>query len=116
MLKALKLESKSRNDCFCAESLVGKYNLYFEESDSNYIYKNNIIGRFKGVYFSYWDYDEPNEWSENYWGRARIFPKIIWGSIIINENRPPRYPKLKFDWNPASVPYNIPTTQGCVIE
>jgi parallel beta-helix repeat protein len=50
-----------------------------------------------------------NTWYNNYWGRPRIFPKPIRGALIIKDEYP--FPSLilwlKFDWNPASEPYDI---------
>jgi len=41
-----------------------------------------------------------NYWEENYWNRARIFPKIIFGFRAI-------MPWVNFDWHPATEPYDL---------
>jgi len=49
-----------------------------------------------------------NRWNQNYWGRPRLFPKII----IIFYGRytgfePIEIPWINIDWNPAQEPYDI---------
>ena len=46
-------------------------------------------------------------WQNNYWGRPRLFPKLIVVLRMITENLglPSR---LEFDWHPAKKPYDIP--------
>ena len=54
-----------------------------------------------------------NHWTGNYWGRSRILPKIIPGSILIYEQQDPHAPKriiipwINVDLHPVRNPYDI---------
>lgn len=67
----------------------------------NTIEHNNFINNNRSANF--WR-SFRNRWNENYWGRSRILPKIIIGSIgpvagIV--------PWINIDWNPLKNPYDI---------
>ena len=76
------------------------------QSNYNRIYKNNFIENNQKdnskvqVYFinSYF-----NEWDQNYWGKPRVFPKIIFGKIGLFGN----IPWFNFDLHPLSEPYRL---------
>jgi parallel beta-helix repeat protein len=55
-------------------------------------FKNNIVSVILG--------SGENNWDENYWDKARIFPKILIGFIGFKIS-------IDFDMNPASEPYEI---------
>ena len=44
-----------------------------------------------------------NKWINNYWSKAKIFPKIIIGRIGPQRN----IPWFNFDWRPAKEPYDV---------
>jgi len=51
-----------------------------------------------------------NIWYKNYWGRPRLFPKIIIGWIYYGrygDGLPILWPNIKFDVRPAKEPYDI---------
>ena len=88
-----------------------------EAYHNNEISKNNI---YKNKYRNTWFIiSNGNEWFNNYWGRIRIFPKIILGIRLIylfSIDTGPRgsenkiflpLPKFNFDRNPAKEPYDI---------
>jgi parallel beta-helix repeat protein len=70
--------------------------LFISRCNGNMITKNNFQNNDQHASFM----DGSNIWIENYWGRPRVFPKIIfdiYSSI---------FPKLDFDWKPAKKPYD----------
>jgi len=79
-----------------------------DDSNSNTIKNNNFIGNSRKV--SFIDC-KCNKWDANFWGRNRIFPKLIKGSITIvppGFGTPGKYlPWFNLDWHPAKIPYNI---------
>ena len=51
-----------------------------------------------------------NHFEGNYWGKSRLFPKPIIGSIMYKKDtQAPTIvlPWLMFDWHPAKEPYDI---------
>ncbi len=79
-----------------------------DDSNSNTITNNNLYGNLKNVFFM--DCKD-NKWNSNYWGRSRILPKIITGSITIvppGYHSPGKYlPWFNFDLHPAKEPFEI---------
>ena len=75
--------------------------IFLMRSSDNNINSNNFIDNYIDVYFR----DSDNIWDGNYWGRLRLFPKIIFGfkgnSFIIPNS-------FDIDWHPAKEPYDIP--------
>ncbi len=69
-------------------------------SSRNTIHKNNFLDNKRHAFF---EGDWRNKWTQNYWGRPRILPKIIFGRIIINTI----IPWFNIDWNPAKESYDI---------
>jgi parallel beta-helix repeat protein len=93
----------------------------FFNSRNNIILKNNLINNSRNIYINFEIYciNETilcnNTWSQNYWNRVRILPKIIFQVI---ELRPFWFPSnwlkygyfipipvLNFDWQPSKEPY-----------
>jgi parallel beta-helix repeat protein len=78
------------------------------ESDSNTIANNNFIRNVRNVFFLDC---KTNKWTGNYWGRFRIFPKLVTGAITVvpgGFHSPPKYmPWPNFDLHPAKRPYEI---------
>ena len=58
------------------------------------ISKNNIINNSIDVFFTRATAED--NWSENYWNRPRVFPKLIFGFF-----------KISIDWHPATEPYDV---------
>jgi len=79
-----------------------------DDSNSNTITNNNFIENTRNVYFLDC---KANRWTSNYWGRGRIFPKLITGSVTIVEpgfGTPGKYlPWFDFDLIPAKKPFKI---------
>ena len=81
--------------------------------ESNNFIHNGLIG-----YFSY-NFGEgfanilPDTiWKENYWDRARILPKQIFGFIVYQKDSQSPiivFRWINFDWHPAKEQYDIPT-------
>ena len=85
----------SRNSIDCG---VNNYGLFLLESSDNTIVCNSFMSnkmRSKKASFV----DCTNTWDGNYWGRARIFPKIIFGKRTINALTVPAF---QIDWHPAT--------------
>jgi hypothetical protein len=71
---------------------------------SNKFLNNNFLKAPLKIYFIE---SANNLWDGNYWGRARLLPKIILGK----NNHTDQYPTaLNFDWHPAKEPYDISGT------
>ena len=79
----------------------------YKNKKSNFIIKNNFIdNRIHGL-SKYWIFSLfRSKWDGNYWGRPRIFPKIIFGLRMIGNffGIPFRF---DIDWHPAQEPYDI---------
>ena len=80
----------------------------------NNITCNNFIDNHRSVRTVRYDWESlrdlfKNRWDKNYWGRARFFPKIIIGEIVVG----PTYRRVPFfvldgiDWHPAKEPNQI---------
>jgi parallel beta-helix repeat protein len=104
------ISHSNRNNIFANEIKDNFKGIALYDSNSNIIKNNNFKGNNENVDFLDSNY---NNWNSNYWGRSRILPKIISGSITI---RPPGFgtpglyfPWFNFDWHPAKKPYDINT-------
>lgn len=72
--------------------------LYYSSNTTvskNTIQFNRINARFNSTKNDVWD--------QNYWGRPRLLPKIIFGTNGNSQISP----NLEFDWHPAMKPYDI---------
>jgi len=86
------------------------YGIFIWDSISNNIIKNNLIGNEQDAFFRN---ARLNRWSQNYWNRPRVLPKLIFGEkywvtyygLIRQEHHLPWFPKI--DWHPAKEPYDI---------
>jgi parallel beta-helix repeat protein len=70
------------------------------DSVRNTVLKNNFIDNERHASFEYFLPINLNLWRQNYWGRPRILPKLIFGFIQ-------DIPWFNIDWFPARKPYNI---------
>ena len=76
-------------------------NLWIVASFNNAIVRNNFFTVGYTVCFAA---SSNNVWDGNYWGHARLLPKVILGK----NGQFDRYPNtLNFDWHPAHKPYDI---------
>jgi parallel beta-helix repeat protein len=79
-----------------------------DDANSNSITNNNFIGNIKKIGFIDC---KNNKWNGNYWGRNRILPKLIKGSITLvppGFGTPGKYlPWFNIDWTPAKRPFSI---------
>ena len=101
--------SKSNNNIIKRNEIKDNFKgLMLTDSNSNIIKNNNFIGNNRNVKFL--DIKN-NQWNRNYWGRSRLLPKIILGSITIQPpgfHTPGQYfPWLNFDWHPAIIPHDF---------
>jgi len=81
------------------------FGISLAHSYTNIITNNNfnngpINAIFRGTSIS----EDKNIWESNYWGRPRILPKPIFGTMYIG-HIPILW--LNFDWHPAQEPYEI---------
>jgi len=93
-----------------------KLGIWIDWSNSNIIEKNNFIGNKRHAKF---ETAFKTKWNENYWGKPRLFPKLLLG--IIYEFPIPfpvpidfpiegiPIPGLQSDMHPAKKPYKIPS-------
>jgi len=80
---------------------------FYKNKKSNFIIKNNFIDNQIHALSKYWIFSLfRNEWDGNYWGRSRIFPKIILGLIMIGNFHGIPF-RFDIDWHPAKEPYDI---------
>ncbi len=90
------------NNIVSGNTITNNYRdgIWLHDSSNNRFLHNNFIMNFRNVYFS----DCTNKWKNNYWGRPRFFPKLIFGRMRYGE-----YNLLwvQVDWHPASEPYDI---------
>ena len=75
--------------------------IIIELSHENIITNNNFIENPTHATFTL---SINNNWIENYWGRPRFLPKLIFGILERNGNF---FPFINIDWNPAKEPYDI---------
>ena len=73
-------------------------NDFLDGSNFNKIINNNfcITQNEHAIFDGCWK----NIWKQNYWGRPRVLPKIIYGGIFL-------FPFYNIDWHPAKEPYEI---------
>jgi len=75
--------------------------IFLDRSSDSKIHRNNFINNVRDAYF----YESfSNNWNGNYWGKPRLFPKLIRGErigIIF------WIPWFNIDWRPAQEPYDI---------
>jgi len=80
--------------------------LDIEKSGTMLVRKNNFLrnkvdSSFLAFFFN------PLRYQSNYWGRALIHPKVIFGGMTPLVLYPLFFPWILFDWRPAQKPYNI---------
>jgi len=78
-----------------------RHGIYFVLSTNNTVLKNNFLRNIRHALFE----NCTNSWNQNYWGRPRIFPKLIFGIRILQDKW--TLPPFDIDWHPAFRPYNI---------
>jgi parallel beta-helix repeat protein len=79
-----------------------------QPSSNNTIMKNNFLGyRQHTLCGGGWS----NKWNENYWNRPRMFPKLIFGVVLLGfygvGSIPIILPWFNIDWHPAKEPHDI---------
>jgi len=82
--------------------LKNRQGIKLVSSNKNTILKNNFLKNKRHIFFE----NSSNIWNNNYWGRPRILPKLIFGIINIQNNK--TSPIFDIDWYPAKKPNNIP--------
>ncbi|MBN2602899.1 MAG: right-handed parallel beta-helix repeat-containing protein [Candidatus Thermoplasmatota archaeon] len=108
-VSGIYLENSISNEIFHNLILNNCYGIELKNSSNNLIIQNNFFRNMRNAYFS----DSFNlYWGENYWGRSRLLPKIIFGKILydyegIFGERVLPIPFINIDWNPAKEPYNL---------
>ena len=75
---------------------------------------NNFINNDRDAFFDYYHCfpkGSGNIIDKNFWGKSRIFPKLIFGQLCcplkILDNPFFNIPWITFDWHPAKEPYDI---------
>jgi parallel beta-helix repeat protein len=82
------------------------YGLKLEFSALNEISYNNFLDNQRHVGFYVSSTDINNSWDSNYWGRPRIYSKLIFGRMRLG-NSIINIPWFNFDYNPAKEPFDI---------
>lgn len=105
----IRVERSHRNTISRNDITYNDQGVSLEESQFNIISNNNFI---KNTVKDASCADSiPNLWRSNYWGRPRILPKLIPGTISIYREwpLPPMIiPLPSFDWHPARTLNKIP--------
>ena len=82
------------------------YGVKIRWGSHNNISFNNFLNNDRDAIFNVFFVERLNNWSSNYWGRSRVFPKPIFGKLSFSNSKF-YIPWLTFDWNPAKEPYDI---------
>ena len=90
--------SSDKNDIFSNLIKENQVGVFVTVSSDNNINRNNFYNNSRDAFF---DFSQSTNWNENYWNRPRVFPKPIFGYIIL------MIPWVEFDWHPAKEPYYI---------
>jgi len=69
-------------------------------STNNTILTNNFLKNTRHAHFV----NCTNNWDQNYWGRPRLLPKLIFGTPNAQDQWPPLF---DIDWHPTLRPYTI---------
>ncbi len=78
------------------------YGLHIYVASFTRIKQNNFINNNRQAGFDQsLGFTSGNHWAQNYWGRPRLLPYPIVGTVFV------LLPWVQFDWRPASQPYNI---------
>lgn len=107
-LSGIYLENSVSNEIFHNLISNNYYGIELKNSSKNTITQNDFFRNMRNAYFS----DSFNlYWGENYWGRSRLLPKIIFGKILydcegIFGERTLPIPFINIDWSPAKEPYS----------
>jgi parallel beta-helix repeat protein len=128
---AIQLRFSNDNNIFENIIVNNSYGIDVGDSMNNKINSNEISHNTYGITISYslkniimknnfrknFDYDaynvfsfQPfwrNTWNDNYWNRARLLPKVIFGYLEYHKDRFIIIPWMNVDWHPAQKPYNI---------
>lgn len=72
-----------------------KQGVILVSSTNNSLEKNNFLGNKRHALFK----DSKNQWSQNYWGRPRFLPKLIFGTRTTQDAKP--ILSVDIDWHPA---------------
>jgi parallel beta-helix repeat protein len=92
----------SNNNTISGNSISkNKHGIYFATSTNNTVLKNNFQRNARHALFD----NSSNTWDGNYWGRLRLLPKLIFGTIERNSKG---ILWCNIDWHPAQKPYDIP--------
>ncbi len=78
------------------------FDIFTDGSINNIILKNNIFGNKLNADF---ENSFLNRWRWNYWGRPRLLPKLILGTIDVGDRAFIYW--FNIDWLPAKEPYDI---------
>jgi parallel beta-helix repeat protein len=76
--------------------------IFFVSSTNNTVLKNNFLRNRRNALFE----NCTNTWNQNYWGRFRILPKLVFGTR--NTQNTWSVPLFDIDWHPASEPFDMP--------
>ncbi|MBN1860661.1 MAG: right-handed parallel beta-helix repeat-containing protein [Candidatus Thermoplasmatota archaeon] len=99
-------------NCVISWNLIrdhGKWGILSEFSSNNTFQHNTLINAGYGLAY-YTNHGTPDTWYQNYWGRSRILPKLIFGNRMFNEDDDDHafcLPWVIIDWHPVQEPYNI---------
>jgi len=101
----ISIEYSNENNVSQNELSNVSWSIILEDSLSNAINNNNLFESkiwFLIHFFSEGSICWTNNWNNNYWEKARILPKPIFGYISYF-----KVPWINFDWHPAKEPFDI---------
>ena len=98
--KGITLNSSSGNTISGNSLSNNEQGLFFFASRENTVYTNNFLKNKRHVLFE----NCTNTWTQNYWGRPRVLPKLIFGIRPIQNKWV--LPAFDIDWHPAKTPYD----------
>jgi parallel beta-helix repeat protein len=91
------LKNSSRNAITQNTISHNTQGITFNSSANNTVLNNTFLRNTRHAFFE----NSTNTWDHNYWGRPRILPKLIFGTLEI---RTQKIPWFNIDWHPAQKP------------
>ncbi len=100
-------------NCVISWNLIndhGEWGVLSEFSSNNTFQYNTLMNAGYGLAY-YTNHGTSDTWYQNYWGRGRVLPKLIFGNRMFNEEDDDHafcLPWVMIDWHPAHEPYALP--------
>lgn len=103
-------QGSDNNDVILNTIANNSHGILVDLSYKNTISSNNLLNNSQKAGFISYAFVATNQWINNYWNRPRLFPKPIFGVVLIGTDIDLVFPIpwVNFDWYPAREPYEIP--------